>query len=140
MFLLECSSIIFDENNSKVGSEMVLSYLNHLNKLFTCITCITGISCIAYITCITCLTCITDISHQLISWDITDIAGILIPQKYLSNIVRVDWLSLIINDNHCDYHTAVSANCNSVVKSAIQHPLKFPLKNELNLGKNLNCQ
>ena len=37
-------------------------------------TCITWNSCITCITFITCITCTTEISHQLISWDIIDIA------------------------------------------------------------------
>ena len=38
------------------------------------LSCITWISCITYITCITCT---TDMTHQLIPWDISNIAGIL---------------------------------------------------------------
>ena len=46
------------------------------------LTCIAWISCITYIRCITCTTEMTD---QLILWDISNIAGILVPQNYLTN-------------------------------------------------------
>ena len=39
---------------------------------------------------------VTEISHQLDSGDIIDIAGILLPQKYLTNLLRE--ISLIIID------------------------------------------
>ena len=47
-----------------------------------------GPTCITWNSCSTCITCTTEISHQLISWDIIDIARILVPQKYLSNQFR----------------------------------------------------
>ena len=73
--------------------------------------CITWISCV---TCIIFVTCTTEISHQLISWDIIDIAGILVPQKYITNllceiplieqgsliIIEYDWISLNIIEYH----------------------------------------
>ena len=43
------------------------------------LTYITWISCDS---CIICITCTKEISHQLILWDIIDIAGILEPQKH----------------------------------------------------------
>jgi len=63
-------------------------------------------------------TCTEKISNQLLSWDIIDIAGILVPQKYLTNLLReISWiiidyhrLPLIIMDYHgllwiiIDYH------------------------------------
>ena len=48
----------------------ILKYLRS-----ACLTWITWIRCI---TCITCNTCTTEISHQLISWDIIDTAGIIV--------------------------------------------------------------
>ena len=38
-------------------------------------------------------TCTTKISHHFTSWEIIDIAGILVPQKYLTNFVRYLWHS-----------------------------------------------
>ena len=70
-----------------------------------------SLTCITWISCITCITCTTEISHQLISWDVIDIAGILVPQNISPTIfVRYHWLSLIIISYHSlsliiiDYH------------------------------------
>ena len=38
---------------------------------------------ITWISCFTCITCSTKISHQLISWYIIDIDGIIVSQNYL---------------------------------------------------------
>ena len=51
----------------------------------TSLTWLSGKSCI---TCITCIISTTEISHRRISWDIVDIAGIRVPQKYLANLFR----------------------------------------------------
>ena len=55
------------------------------------LTCISWISSIA-----SCITCTTEISYQMISWDIIGLAGILVPQKCLTNLIRE--ISLIIID------------------------------------------
>ena len=49
---------------------------------------LTGLSWISYITCITCIISTTEVSHQLISRDIIDIARKPVPMNYLTNLSK----------------------------------------------------
>ena len=81
---------IFCYPYNEISSSQITRKLGHRCASLTCITWISCISCI-----IAWITCTREVSLQLISWDIIDIAGILVPQNISQTyFVRYHWLSL----------------------------------------------